>query len=43
MALEASEVSGQALNAWGLRISVAVGVAIGVVHFDDTPGTGIAF
>jgi hypothetical protein len=30
VALKASEVSGQALNPWGLRISVAVGVAIGV-------------
>jgi hypothetical protein len=39
VALKASEVSGQALNAWGLRISVAVRV----VHFDETPGTGIAF
>lgn len=30
VALKASEVSGQALNPWGLRIAVAAGVAIGV-------------
>jgi len=30
VAMKASQVSGQALNPWGLRISVALGVAIGV-------------
>ncbi len=30
VALKAEEVSGRAVNAWGLRIAVAVGVAVGV-------------
>ncbi len=30
VALKAEEVSGHAVNAWGLRIAVAVGVAVGV-------------
>ena len=30
VALKAEEVSGNAINAWGLRLAVAVGVAIGV-------------
>ena len=30
MALKAEEVSGNAINAWGLRLAVAVGAAVGV-------------
>ncbi|MDH5471633.1 MAG: DUF1538 domain-containing protein [Gammaproteobacteria bacterium] len=30
VAIKASEVSGGAINAWGLRIAVAIGVAIGI-------------